>query len=114
MNCRMCENVRYGGGCARCSMPGHRDVVLRPGADGRRTYNKEICPDFRLVKRCSNCLYWFRGAYAGDGVTPATRGRCSLGRPEGLVGRCPLWRKGRTSWRKRREDGDCAPVQDIV
>lgn len=101
--------MRYDG-CpyGRCIHRGHRDVRFRredAGSrteDGKRPYNRQICPDFILKKRCSNCKYWIRGAYFSDGETPARKGRCSLRCAERGKD-CPLWKKGPTSWRKRRK-----------
>lgn len=78
MDCHRCVNIRYDG-CryGRCSHPGHKDVVLEI-KKGARPYNKQICPDFEVRKRCSNCKYWARGKYFADGRTPAKKGRCSL------------------------------------
>lgn len=95
MDCHRCEFIRYDG-CryGRCSHAGHSDVrFVRSGKGSARPYNMQICPDFRLRKRCSNCRYWKRGRYFADGNTPAEKGRCSL---EISGGVCPLWkdRKG--------------------
>lgn len=101
MDCHRCEYIRYDG-ChyGRCSHVGHSDVVLLPGKDGKRPYNKQICADFRLKKKCSNCRYWIRGEYFCDGKTPARKGRCSLD-IFGTGSTCELWKAGKTSWRKR-------------
>ena len=105
MDCHRCENIRYGG-CpyGRCIHPGHQDVRLsRKRPEGsERPYNMQICPDFRMKKRCSNCKYWIRGAYYSDGVTPAKKGRCSL-RCKEIGKECPLWKQGPTSWRKKTD-----------
>ena len=102
MDCRRCENIRYDG-CryGRCSCSGHEDVRLSPGKDGKRPYSRSICPDFVLKRRCSNCRYWIRGEYFADGRTPARKGRCSLDFVK-AGSSCGLWRKGTTSWRKRK------------
>lgn len=106
MDCHRCEYLQYGG-CpyGRCAHPGHSDVRLfrrKPGEE--RPYNKQICPDFRLKKRCSNCRYWERGEYFADGSTPSKKGHCSLRcRKDGVI--CRLWKPGKTSWKKRR-NGD--------
>lgn len=104
MDCHRCEHIRYDG-CryGRCSCPGHSDVrlVLDKSKDRKRPYNKRICPDFRLRRKCSNCRYWIRGKYFSDGKTPAKKGRCSLDIKE--QGPCDIWKEGKTSWRKRRQ-----------
>lgn len=102
MDCHRCMNIRYDGASyGRCSLPGHRDVVLKRGAGG---YNRQICPDFVLRKKCSNCRHWERGEYFADGKTPASKGSCRL-RIEGVgAGPCSMWGQGRTKWRKRRID----------
>jgi len=110
MDCHRCENLRYDG-ChyGRCIHKGHGDVLLsrreaRKRAEaGQRDYNRQICPDFKLKKRCSNCKYWIRGAYFGDGKTPAKKGRCSL-RIVLSCEYCPLWSLGKTKWVKRRPE----------
>jgi hypothetical protein len=81
--------------------PGHRDVKFyRRKAGEERPYNKQICPDFKMKKRCSNCRYWERGEYFADGVTPSRKGRCSLDcQRDGKI--CELWKPGKTSWKKR-------------
>lgn len=102
MDCHRCIHVRYGG-CryGRCSHPGHSDVILSKGKSGeQRRYNRQICKDFVLKKRCSNCRYWERGEYFSDGMTPARRGSCSL-KCEERGKDCPIWRQGETSWHKR-------------
>jgi len=101
MDCHRCENLRYDG-CpyGRCIHKGHQDVRLQRKRGGVRPYNKQICPDFVLKKRCSNCRYWLRGEYFSDGKTPAKKGRCSLRCVE-RGKNCPLWKQGRTSWKKR-------------
>lgn len=108
MDCHRCQNIVYSG-CkyGRCSLPGHQDVHLEIARDGPRRYNKQICPDFKQRRRCSNCAYWLRGEYFADGKTPSRKGRCSLKiKPED--GKCRLWRQGKTSWRKRTRDGSAA------
>lgn len=101
MDCHRCENLRYSG-CryGRCSHPGHRDVVLRLDKSGERKYNRQICLDFALKKRCSNCRYWKRGRYFADGITPAKKGFCSL-KILMKADECPMWKAGPTSSRKR-------------
>lgn len=97
MDCHRCVYLRYGG-CPHCTHRGHRDVVLRRGDE--RPYNRMLCKDFVMKKRCSNCKYWKRGRYFADGTTPAARGKCSLGLAEhALV--CPMWAQGRTSGRRK-------------
>ena len=76
-------------------------MVLKIGNAGKRKYNRQICPDFVMKKRCSNCKYWIRGRYFADGATPATKGRCSL-KISRLEGVCPVWGAGSTSSRKRK------------
>ncbi len=103
MDCHRCEHIRYDG-CryGRCSHVGHSDVRIEPGKDGKRPYNKMICPDFKLRRKCSNCKYWLRGKYFADGKTPASKGRCSLNiLTEGLC--CKMWRKGNTSPKNRKK-----------
>lgn len=105
MDCHRCENLRYAG-CryGRCSHRGHLDVVLKleKGAGRKRPYNRQICPDFVMRKRCSNCLYWRRGKYFADGKTPATTGRCSLNVGTDAAA-CAMWRKGPTSSSKKTD-----------
>lgn len=108
MDCHRCENLRYDG-CpyGRCSHPGHSDVRLEIGQgreEGRRPYNRQVCPDFRLKRRCSNCKYWERGRYFSDGKTPAAKGKCSLDIPSSQMsgGICELWSAGPTSGKRRR------------
>lgn len=109
MDCHRCMNLKYAG-CSygKCSHPGHSDVVFVPKAKREkegtyvRPYSREICPDFRLRKRCANCKHWKRGEYFADGRTPAKKGRCSL-RLIQCGADCPLWKKGPTSWKKRKE-----------
>ena len=102
MDCHRCENITYAG-CryGRCSHPGHSDVVLSLGRDGKRRYNRQICPDFVMKRRCSNCKYWHRGKYFADGMTPAAKGCCSLKISMSAVD-CPMWGAGPTSSRKRK------------
>lgn len=102
MDCHRCIHVRYDG-CryGRCSHPGHKDVKLSKCQGGERKYNKQICPDFRLRKRCSNCRYWIRGRYFSDGATPAAKGKCSL-RILREAEDCPMWKAGPTSSKKRK------------
>lgn len=103
MDCHRCEYIRYAG-CryGRCSHKGHVDVVLVAGRDGKRPYNRQICPDFKLRKKCSNCIHWIRGEYFADGKTPARRGACELGK-FASSGFCTDWKLStRTSWRKDR------------
>ena len=98
MDCRRCIHIRYSG-CrhGRCSHPGHKDVVLRPGSG----YNTQICGDFVFRRRCSNCAHWLRGEYFGDGITPALGGGCSMGMAPDEAGFCMKWKKNRmTSWKK--------------
>ena len=111
MDCHRCIYLRYDG-CSygHCVHRGHQDVKfslkeaesLR--AEGRRPYNRQICRDFVMKKRCSNCKYWIRGSYFRDGATPAVKGRCSL-RCKERGKDCELWRQGPTSWRKMAGDG---------
>ncbi len=109
MDCHRCENLRYDG-CpyGRCVCPGHlnvrfsREDAKRRASEGNRPYNKQICPDFRMRKRCSNCKYWIRGSYFADGKTPSVKGRCSLKLSKDAA-ECPLWAKGKTSWKKRQD-----------
>lgn len=103
MDCHRCENLRYAG-CryGRCSHPGHRDVVLKLGKGGARKYNRQICPDFVMKKRCSNCKYWKRGRYFADGITPRKEGKCSLDILYTGGKACSLWGAGPTSSRKRK------------
>lgn len=99
MDCHRCIHVRYDG-ChyGRCSHAGHSDVILVRGGD-KRPYNRQVCSDFVLRKRCSNCKYWVRGIYFADGKTPSEKGRCSLRcRDDGKT--CKLWKQGNTSWKK--------------
>lgn len=108
MDCHRCEFLRYDG-CpyGRCTHHGHPDVRLsreeaRARAEsGKRDYNRQICPDFVLKKRCANCRYWRRGRYFADGKTPATKGHCSL-RVQERGKDCPLWAHGPTSGRAGR------------
>lgn len=104
MDCHRCKHIRYDG-CryGRCSHRGHLDVVLSPGSDGNRPYNRQICPDFDLRRRCSNCAHWIRGEYFADGMTPARKGMCDLGND--VSGRvCPEWKLStKTSWKKKKE-----------
>jgi len=103
MDCHRCENLTYAGSrYGRCSHPGHRDVVLRLSGEGKRKYNKQFCAEFVMKKRCSNCKYWERGRYFADGITPATKGRCSL-KILMSAEECPMWGAGSTSSRKRKE-----------
>lgn len=104
MDCHRCENLIYSG-CryGRCSHPGHRDVVLRIGNGAKRPYNRQICADFVMKKRCSNCKYWIRGKYFADGMTPAAKGSCSL-RISRDGSECQVWRAGPTSSRRRKEN----------
>ena len=103
MDCHRCEHIRYDG-CryGRCSHVGHSDVRIEPGKDGKRPYNKMICPDFKLRRKCSNCKYWLRGRYFADGKTPASKGRCSLKILTGGLC-CKMWRKGNTSPKNRKK-----------
>lgn len=107
MDCHRCIYLRYDG-CpyGRCSHSGHSDVrfskedLKKRASEGTRTYNKMICPDFKMKRRCSNCRYWVRGEYFADGKTPAKKGRCSL-RVVVPGDKCPIWEQGKTSWKKR-------------
>lgn len=102
MDCHRCEYIRYAG-CryGRCSHKGHVDVVLVAGRDGKRPYNRQICPDFKLRKKCSNCIHWIRGEYFSDGITPAKKGRCKFGYSDKSGASCPYWKLSkRTSWKK--------------
>ena len=110
MDCHRCQNLRYDGSpYGRCIHRGHRDVVFsredarKRAKEGVRVYNKQICPDFKLKRRCANCSHWKRGEYFADGITPARKGECLFG----IVGRsgddCPMWEQSKkTSWRKNR------------
>ena len=108
MDCHRCVHLKYSG-CpyGRCTHPGHLDVVFVPKskrsgeAEGKRPYSREICPDFKLRKKCSNCKHWKRGEYFADGMTPAKKGGCSL-RLKECGPDCPLWKQGPTSWKKKR------------
>lgn len=96
MDCHSCRHITYSG-CryGRCSHPGHCDVMLKRGEpDGKRPYDRRICPDFELRMRCANCRYWIRGKYSSDGKTPARKGSCSIGLRSGVDGECVMWRKG--------------------
>lgn len=107
MDCHRCEHLRYNG-CryGRCTHPGHRGVVLsKPKDRSERTYNKLICPDFVMRKRCSNCRYWARGEYFADGKTPAKKGHCSLKLLRD-PSECPMWKAGRTSWKKKGKNNE--------
>lgn len=104
MDCHRCIHIKYDG-CryGRCASGRHPDVVIKKTAEGdKRSYNKMICPDFVLRKRCSNCFYWKRGKYFSDGKTPAEKGRCSL-RCQERHEDCPIWRPGSTSSRKYKQ-----------
>jgi len=107
MDCHRCKFLKYDG-CryGRCTHQCHPDVKFVPKSQRKegssRPYSREICKDFRLRKKCSNCKKWIRGEYFADGKTPAKKGRCSLR----LIERgedCPLWAPGPTSWKKRRQ-----------
>lgn len=108
MDCHRCIYLRYDG-CSygRCTHRGHSDVkfskegLKKRVAEGKRTYNKQICPDFKMKKRCSNCKHWIRGEYFADGVTPARKGGCSL-RIMVPCEQCPMWKQGPTTWKKKR------------
>lgn len=102
MDCHRCIHISYSG-CryGRCSHPGHRNVVLRRGEDGSRPYNRMICQDFEIRKRCSNCAFWVRGKYYADGNTPADKGGCSL-RISRKADECPMWKAGPTSSRNKQ------------
>ena len=106
MDCHRCANLRYAG-CryGRCSHPGHQDVVLTLKKGERSKYSRKICPDFVMKKLCSNCKYWIRGRYFADGITPATKGRCSL-KILRSADECPMWGAGPTSSRKRKVNQD--------
>ena len=103
MDCHRCRNITYAG-CryGRCSHPGHRDVFFSSEKGRKRKYNKQICPDFVMKRRCSNCKYWKRGRYFADGMTPAEKGSCSL-RISRAAEECPMWGAGPTSSSKRKE-----------
>lgn len=106
MNCHRCIHLRYDGRpYGHCTHPNHPDVVFTPLKDRRgqgmrtRPYNKEKCPDFATYRRCSNCAYWIRGKYFRDGMTPASKGKCSIClKPS--EGRCPMWEQG---WDTRKK-----------
>lgn len=100
MNCHRCQNLRYDGAhYGRCAHPAHKDVVFtfrsdRKGKGSRtRPYNKDKCPDFVMIRKCSLCAYWERGKYHRDGKTPSVKGSCMLGIccKEGCV--CQMWEK---------------------
>ena len=110
MDCHRCCHIRYDGvKYGRCSHPDHLDVKFIPKSkrvERRfRPYNMQICKDFKLVRKCSNCKNWIRGEYYNDGVTPAKKGRCSL-RCFERGADCPLWEIGPTSWVKRVKKND--------
>ena len=106
MDCHRCKYLRYDG-CryGRCSHPGHQDVrfILKHnrGPNSKRPYSREVCKEFVLRRKCSNCINWVRGKYFADGMTPATKGRCKLMVCERNGEDCPLWELGPTSWRKK-------------
>ena len=107
MDCHRCVYLKYDGcNYGHCTHSGHKDVRLsltdakKRAEAGKRDYNRQICLDFRLRRRCSNCKYWIRGSYFGDGKTPAVKGRCSL-RVLKRGDDCSLWKVGPTSWKKR-------------
>lgn len=115
MDCHRCVYLKYDGcNYGRCTHSGHRDVRLsraearKRAESGKRDYNRQICTDFKLRRKCSNCKHWVRGCYYGDGKTPARKGRCSLRILERGAD-CPLWKQGPTSWKKLslREKGVC-------
>ena len=114
MDCHRCKNIRYDGNpYGRCALPGHQDVVLRrrgrDEAGTQRPYNRQVCPDFVMRRRCSNCAYWSRGEYFRDGKTPSRKGKCSLRIVERDGHDCPLWKRGQTRWKKRpRAERACA------
>ncbi len=111
MDCRNCIYIRYGG-CSHCSHPGHSGMSIVSCAGRRKEYDRRICPDFTLRKRCSNCKYWKRGEYFMDGKTPSRKGYCSLGLSAG-AGKCQIWGRGKTTCRSRHDK--CAgKIQDIV
>lgn len=122
MDCHRCIFLRHDGApYGHCVHRGHGDVVFSREAarqrakEGVRVYNKQICPDFVLKRRCSNCVNWVRGEYFADGVTPAVKGHCSLARAKQID--CPEWAPGPTSWRKRRKyeasDSQDAPAMQV-
>lgn len=101
MNCRVCVHVGYKG-CCHCLLSRHSDVKFNKNLKGASSkYAKIKCEDFELKKKCSNCANWIRGEYYNDGMTPSSKGRCSLRCVE-RGGECALWEKGKTSWRKKR------------
>lgn len=103
MDCHRCIHVRYDG-CSygRCSHPNHKDVRLRleKKGGGERPYNKDVCPDFQLRRKCSNCKHWIRGRYFADGQTAAQKGHCGYNLQE-KGDKCSMWKQGPTSWKKR-------------
>lgn len=105
MDCHRCYYLRYDG-CryGRCTHPFHPDVRMVPKSQRKegapRPYNREICLEFKLVRKCSNCRHWIRGEYFADGRTPATKGHCALRCME-RGAECPVWEIGPTSWKKR-------------
>lgn len=109
MDCHRCVFLKYDG-CryGRCTHQAHLDVkfVLKSQRKnkGSRPYSREICKEFILKKKCSNCKKWIRGEYFADGKTPSKRGRCSLRLMERGED-CPLWEIGPTSWRKHSRKG---------
>lgn len=119
MDCHRCAFLRYDGSpYGHCTHSGHKDVVFsvedrkKRVKDGVRPYDRRICPDFLVKRRCSNCKYWIRGRYFADGRTPASKGRCSL-RCDEIGGGCPMWRSG-ASIAGKKSCSACPSVQDIV
>ena len=105
MDCHRCQHLRYfGGACSRCTHRGHKDVVFSRYEAKRKPYNRQICPDFKLKKRCANCTHWNRGEYFADGRTPAKKGKCMFGIVERNGEDCPMWEQNKkTSWKKRKQ-----------
>lgn len=98
MDCHNCVYIRYSGSSyGRCTCPGHQDVVFSKEAkekrkrDGKRVYSRQICNEFKLRQRCSNCMHWVRGKYFADGKTPSAKGYCNLGNYTDY-NLCPCWK----------------------
>lgn len=104
MDCHRCYHLRYDG-CryGHCTHPYHQDVRLVPKSERKegipRPYNHDICREFKLRRKCSNCKHWIRGRYFADGRTPATKGHCAFKYVE-MGEDCPKWAIGPTSWKK--------------
>jgi hypothetical protein len=59
----------------------------------KRPYNKGVCEDFKMIRKCSLCRYWERGKYHRDGKTPSVKGRCILSICSLDGNGCPMWDK---------------------